>query len=109
MTASDTAFDAAAGATIEACLEAAETADAFDVEIEGGVLTIVAPTGETWVLNKHAPTRQLWLSSPFSGASHYVRDGASGEWRDTRGGPALASRFAEELGRSAGHKVEIPA
>jgi frataxin len=109
MTASDSTFDAAARATLEACLEAAESTDAFDVEIEGGVLTIVAPTGETWVLNKHAPTRQLWLSSPVSGASHYARDDASGAWRDTRGGPPLDRRFAEELGRSAGRKVELPA
>ena len=109
MTASDSAFDAAARATIEACLEAAESAEIFDADLEGGVLTVVAPSGATWVLNRHAPTRQLWLSSPVSGASHYVRDEASGAWRDTRGGPPLEPRFAEELGRHAGRKVEIPA
>ena len=32
----------------------------------------------TWVVNKHAPTRQIWLSSPKSGARHYAFDAAVG-------------------------------
>jgi len=41
-----------------------------DAERQGGVLTVQAGAG-TWVVNKHASTRQIWLSSPKSGAHHY--------------------------------------
>ena len=35
------------------------------------MLTVEGAEG-TWVINKHAPTRQIWLSSPQSGARHYA-------------------------------------
>ena len=38
-----------------------------DADLQAGVLTIEGARG-TWLLNKHAPTRQIWLSSPLSGA-----------------------------------------
>ena len=68
-----------------------------DAELQGGVLTVQAGAG-TWVVNKHAPTRQIWLSSPKSGARHYAFDGASGLWKDTRGSGDLLSTLAGELG-----------
>ena len=52
----------------------------------------------TWVVNKHAPTRQIWLSSPKSGARHYAFDAASGLWQDTRGGGELLATLSAELG-----------
>lgn len=107
MTTSDTAFEAAARATLEACLDAVEEAGIFDADLEGGVLTINSPGGKTWVLNKHGPMRQLWLSSPFSGASHYDLNPEGRTWRDTRGGPPLESRFARELSDASGRKVDI--
>lgn len=68
-----------------------------DAELQGGVLTIEGDEG-VWLVNKHAPTRQIWLSSPRSGARHYAFDGASGQWRDTRGGADLLSALTAELG-----------
>jgi len=68
-----------------------------DAELQGGVLTIEGAAG-TWVVNKHAPTRQIWLSSPKSGARHYAFDAASGLWQDTRGGADLLSTLSAELG-----------
>lgn len=67
-----------------------------DAELQGGVLTVEAGAG-TWVVNKHAPTRQIWLSSPKSGARHYAFDEASGLWQDTRGGADLLATLAAEL------------
>jgi len=61
------------------------------------VLTVDAGAG-TWVVNKHAPTRQMWLSSPRSGARHYAFDHASGLWKDTRGTGDLLSTLSGELG-----------
>ena len=68
-----------------------------DAELQGGVLTVQGDTG-TWLVNKHAPTRQIWLSSPKSGARHYAFDRASGLWKDTRGAGDLLSNLSDELG-----------
>ncbi len=68
-----------------------------DAELQGGVLTVQADAG-TWLVNKHAPTRQIWLSSPKSGARHYAFDKESGLWRDTRGSGDLLSALSDELG-----------
>jgi len=68
-----------------------------DAELQGGVLTVQGDAG-TWLVNKHAPTRQIWLSSPKSGARHYAFDRASGLWQDTRGAGDLLSTLSDELG-----------
>ncbi len=68
-----------------------------DADLQDGVLTVEADGG-VWLVNKHAPTRQIWLSSPLSGARHYAFDAPSGEWRDTRGGGSLLEVLSSELG-----------
>ena len=71
--------------------------DHTDAELQGGVLTVEGEDG-VWLVNKHAPTQQIWLSSPQSGARHYAFDRASGQWRDTRGGDDLLATLSTELG-----------
>lgn len=90
---SDSAFETLA----DGLLEALETGLGDDAELQGGVLTVEADEG-TWVVNKHAPTRQIWLSSPKSGARHFAFDAASGLWKDTRGGDDFLSTINAELG-----------
>ena len=90
---SDSAFETLA----DSLLEALEESLGDDAELQGGVLTVEADEG-TWVVNKHAPTRQVWLSSPKSGARHFVFDAGSGLWKDTRGGADLLSTIDAELG-----------
>ena len=92
---SDSAFETLADSLLDA-LEEGIGAQA-DAERQGGVLTIDGDQG-TWVLNKHAPTRQIWLSSPKSGARHYAFDAGSGQWKDTRGGAELLALLSAELG-----------
>lgn len=88
------AFASLADSLLESLEEAigAET----DAELQGGVLTIRGDAG-TWVVNKHAPTRQVWLSSPKSGARHYAFDAPSGLWKDTRAAGDLLSTLSAEL------------
>lgn len=63
-------------------------------DLNAGVLTIDTPQGQ-YVLNRHAPLRQLWLSSPVSGAWHFAwQDGA---WRATRAPLLLAQLVRGEL------------
>ena len=95
---SEFAFETLATSLLEA-LESAllEAGRSDEAELQGGVLTVEADEG-TWVVNKHAPTRQIWLSSPRSGARHYAFDEGSGLWKDTRGSDDLLSTINAELG-----------
>jgi frataxin len=92
---SDSAFENLADSLLEALEEG--LGDHADAELQGAVLTVESDAG-TWIVNKHAPTKQIWLSSPKSGARHYAFDTASGLWLDTRGGGDLLATLSAELG-----------
>ncbi|MBS0222010.1 MAG: iron donor protein CyaY [Proteobacteria bacterium] len=91
----DSAFERLADSLLDALEDG--IADHVDMERQGGVLTVEGEDG-TWIVNKHAPTRQVWLSSPRSGARHYAFDAGSGLWQDTRGGGDLLATLSAELG-----------
>lgn len=91
----DTSFESLADSLLAALEEG--IGDHTDAELQGGILTVDGEDG-TWVVNKHAPTQQIWVSSPKSGARHYAFDAGSGQWRDTRGGGELLATLSEELG-----------
>ncbi|MEK7819514.1 MAG: iron donor protein CyaY [Pseudomonadota bacterium] len=102
-------FDRLAGAALERFAEALDEglgAEA-DVDFSGGILTITLESGGQYVLNKHAPNRQIWLSSPRSGASHYRFEAARGAWVDTRSGRVLAEVLAEELTAVAAGRLAL--
>ena len=52
----------------------------------------------TFLLNKHAPLKQLWYSSPVSGAHHYQAKGTA--WVSTRDGSDLEQRLQAELAQA---------
>lgn len=81
--------------------------DVVDVDLDGGVLTIELENDSQYVLNKHAPTRQLWLSSPVSGAGHFRYDPGLRAWIDTRSGSALADLLERELAAAAGRPIKL--
>lgn len=78
-----------------------------EAELEGGILTVELKDGGKYVLNKHGPLKQLWLSSPKSGAWHFVYDEAKREWRSTRGPETLNQVLARELSQAAGKPVAL--
>lgn len=90
-------FEALAAKTLRLLAEAVEDAGA-DAELAGGILTIVSDDRRTFLLNKHAPLKQLWYSSPVSGAHHYEAKG--GAWVSTRDGTGLLDRLAQELAQA---------
>lgn len=71
----DTWFLSIANATLSHLANALEAAfdsgEMEDVTTSDGVLTIVTKPGETFVINRHTPTHQIWLASPFSGGLHF--------------------------------------
>ena len=91
----DSAFESLADSLLVTLEEA--IADHADAELQGGVLTVEGDEG-TWIVNKHAPTKQVWLSSPRSGARHYAFAADAGKWLDTRGGGDLLEVLSAEFG-----------
>lgn len=70
----------------------------YDISLELGVLTLaLGEGGGTFVLNKQAPTRQIWLSSPQSGPSHYSFCQDTQCWIDERSGKELLQFLQGEL------------
>jgi frataxin len=102
-------FDAIASRVLDRFADRLETAlaDVAEVDYEGGILNVALEGGGTYVINKHAPTQQIWLSSPRSGAWHFARDAASGAWRDTRHGQELAALLATELQSATGVAIDF--
>lgn len=81
----ETRFHAIADATLEHCFDQLE--DAFEsgkieeLELQGGILTIQSGGGRTFLLSKHAPSRQLWLASPLSGGLHFSFSETEQNWK----------------------------
>ena len=80
--------------------------DRLDVEMNGGILQIELPDGGAYVVNRHAPNREIWLSSPKSGAWHFAA-GGDGAWRSTRGSEELTALLAGELAAASGRAVSL--
>ena len=104
MSLDESTFETVAAKSLERFMDAIEGAlgDVLDVDLQGGILTIELDSGGQYVINKHGPNRQIWMSSPFSGASHYDYDGETGGWVSTRDGGSLADVLAGELTKAAG-------
>lgn len=100
-------FERRAAEILDALFEQIEDqlGDWLDVEMSGGILQIELPDGGTYVVNKHAPNREIWVSSPKSGAWHFAdRDGA---WHSTRGAEELTALLAGELAAASGRAVQL--
>ena len=58
--------------------------DAVELDLNDGVLRAAWPDGTVYLINRHLPLRQIWLSSPKSGAWHFAPDNRC-NWLSTRG------------------------
>ena len=100
----ETEYHRLADAMLDRLLAALEEADgqgALEVESQGGVLTIEVPPAKHYVVSKHVPTRQLWLSSPVSGGLHFDYNVENKDWQ-LRNGQKLAATLFAELQAAAG-------
>jgi frataxin len=94
----ETDFHRRADATLAAILDQLEPryeAGALEeLELQGGILTIRTDAGRSFVVSKHAPSRQLWLASPLSGGLHFAaRD--HGQWQLSDGRELVAHLLGE--------------
>jgi frataxin len=102
----DPAFDTRAEAELSDLADRLEAASpVLEVDFDTGNLTIELPDGGQYLLNKHYIHRQIWLSSPRSGAHHFELTGAL--WRSTRGEHTLRALLASELSQALGAKIDL--
>ncbi|CCQ74062.1 iron donor protein CyaY [Magnetospira sp. QH-2] len=101
------AFETIADTTLGSYAEIIDEAigDVADVDFQSGILTIELDSGGQYVINKQAPTRQVWVSSPVSGASHFTYE--DGVWRATRSDDVLAEMLSKELTDKTGVTVAL--
>lgn len=114
VTASEGSFSHAANETLESLsdkfnelFEEEKVFESADNTLADGVLT--AHLGEEfgiYVINKQAPNRQLWLSSPSSGPSRFDWDLERQVWVYKHTGETLHSVLDRELGELLG-KEEV--
>ena len=79
--------------------------DRADIDLQDGILTVDLDEGGRYVVNKHLPNRQIWLSSPFSGAAHFAYDPQRG-WV-ARGGDTLHALLEQEIATLIGTAVAL--
>ena len=82
-------------------------ADLADAEFQGDVLVITLNDRKQYVVNRNIVHRQLWLSSPVSGAWHFTYDDAQDRWVSTRGAEQLHEILTQEFSSLTGHEVRF--
>jgi len=104
-----TEFEGLAEKTLENLFDAIDEAvgDSVEVDFENGILTIELEDGRQYVINKHAPNMQIWLSSPISGAAHYKYDADAEAWVSTRNSDVLLEVLSTELSSLSGVSVSL--
>ncbi len=78
-------------------VEEADEEGVIDSDFHDGVINIVLPDGQEFVINKHSPTQQIWMSSPNSGARHFVYNEEENLWIDTRSEDDLMTLLQEDF------------
>lgn len=107
-------FERQAGRILDSLFEQIEDqlGDWLEVDMEAGILKIELPDGGTYIVNRHAPNREIWLSSPKSGAWHFAAS-EEGHWRSTRPGPEGPEDFpallSAELAAASGRQIRLDA
>lgn len=103
------AFEDLAEQTLERLFEALDEAigEVADVDQEGAMVTIELEDGRQYVINKHAPNQEIWVSSPISGAAHYGFNEDAGTWVSTRDATVMMEMLSQELAQATGQTVEL--
>ena len=81
--------------------------DQMDVDLDGGVLHIELESGGQYVINKQAPNREIWMSSPLSGAKHFTFEAGLNTWVDTRSGEKLYDLLSAEMSQVVGRAFSL--
>ena len=105
----DSIFHEKAEITLQNLVDAVEIADEegeIEVDYIEGVVNITLPDGSEYVINKHEPTNQIWVSSPFSGSSKFSYDDSEDEWLPDNG-RSLRDFISIEFSKNTDFDVEF--
>lgn len=89
---------------IEETLDDAETD--IDVQLGGGILTIICENRTQLIFTRQAPVKQLWLATK-GGGFHFDYDAGEKSWVLDSDGQHLAGFFANAYAVQAGETLEF--
>ncbi len=101
-------FQERAEAFLEMLFEQLEEQDsdgALDIDLQEGILMLEARNKE-FIVSKHSPSQQIWLSSPLSGGLHFDPADAGRDWK-LKDGRRLSVILSEELSMVTGTEFAI--
>jgi CyaY protein len=102
---SSTEFNETADALFEQIVEIIDAADAADdVELNQGVLEITCANKSKIIINRHAPTQEIWIAAK-SGGYHFRW--ADGSWLDTRTAEPLSDAISRVVFEQSGVQVSF--
>lgn len=84
-----------------------EDVEGSDVACDSGVLELDLGDLGTYVINKQAPNKQIWLSSPLTGPFRYDYSGQDESWVYSRDGHTLQDKLSDELSELLGREITI--
>eukprot|EP00386_Alphamonas_edax_P000858 GDKI01002623.1.p1 GENE.GDKI01002623.1~~GDKI01002623.1.p1 ORF type:complete len:178 (+),score=13.16 GDKI01002623.1:58-591(+) len=87
-------------------LEGVELDCVEELELREGVLTIDLGSHGTFVLNKHFISKQIWYSSPVSGAQ-YFNSSSEPRWMSDTLGKDLFTVLSAEMKQACGEAVDF--
>ena len=103
---SATEFNALADAMFDRIVEIVDASDAVDdIELNQGVLEITCDDDSKIIINRHAPTQEIWVAAK-SGGYHFKRIDAG--WVDTRSGEPLSAALSRVLHEQTQQAVNFP-
>jgi CyaY protein len=101
----ESGFVALTDRVLGAIAAALDQSDAdIDWTLNDGVLTIDCGDRGKLIVNRHQPSREIWVAAK-SGGFHFR--GIGGAWRDSREGTELGMALAHLLRAQAGVEVEL--
>ncbi len=69
---------------IQDALENSTTEEILDIDMLDDILYIKLTNARVYVINKHSMMKELWLSSPISGAYHFAYNPTTSKWLDKK-------------------------
>jgi CyaY protein len=100
---SPTDFNETVDALFDQIVEAIDATDAADdVELDQGVLEVSCKDRSKIIINRHAPTQEIWIAAK-SGGYHFRW--ADGIWLDTRSGEPLSDAISRVFFEQTGERI----
>lgn len=79
-----------------------------DVDVQEESLQITLVSGKVWLLNRHLPSQEIWLSSPSKGGLHFGWYAQNQQWISTRSSKDELYDFLEkDLSSAVGFVIQL--